>query len=301
MNDLSINQIPEISNAKQIVQINKGFSSDEKYLIHMFDDREKLFLRTFDLDQFESKKIEYSILKKMQDYEIACPKPIAIGKMKEKGYMVLSYIKGTDAEKEIVSLPYEEQFAIGFKAGKELRKMHQLTAPEYITSWYSRKVEKHEKYVKAYLICGVKIKNDEKIVKFIKDNIHLMKQRPNLFLHDDFHLGNLIVKDKKFAGVIDFDRFDWGDPYHEFLKIGIFSRRISTHFSIGQIKGYFDDKEPDEAFWRLYSLYLAMCVFSSVIWTLNTIPDDINNVLDRIYMLLEDHDYFSSMKPKWYE
>ncbi|TWT08596.1 aminoglycoside phosphotransferase family protein [Planococcus sp. CPCC 101016] len=267
----------------------------------MPDDNKKFFLRTFDLDQFESKNLEYAILKKMQDYEVACPKPIAIGKMKEKGYMVLSYLEGADAEKAILSLSYEDQFAIGFKAGKELRKMHQLTAPEYMASWYSRKVDKHEKYVKAYLLSGVKIKNDEKIMKFINDNIHLMKQRPNKFQHDDFHLGNLIVQNKKFAGVIDFDRYDWGDPYHEFLKIGMFSRGISTQFSIGQIKGYFDNAEPDETFWRLYSLYLAMCVFSSIIWTLNTIPDDMDNALKRIYMFLEDHDYFSQLTPKWYQ
>ncbi|MCE7792052.1 aminoglycoside phosphotransferase family protein [Salipaludibacillus sp. CUR1] len=40
-----------------------------------------------------------------------------------------------------------------------------------------------------------------------------MKQRPNLFQHDDFHLGNIIVNNKKFAGVIDFNRYDWGRSY----------------------------------------------------------------------------------------
>lgn len=92
-----------------------------------------------------------------------------------------------------------------------------------------------------------------------------------------------------------------GDPIHEFLKIGIFSRGVSIPFSIGQIRGYFNNNEPDEEFWRLYSLYLAMCVFSPVVWTLKAIPNNMNEMLDKVYMYLEDHDYFDRLKPKWFE
>lgn len=295
-----INQIPEIKNCKQIIQLKKGFSSDKKYVIHLSDTKEKLILRTFSLGQLEAKKHEYSILAKMQDIGAACPKPIAFGEGEEEGYMILSYIEGNDAENEILLSSKEEQYMIGFKAGMELQKMHQLAAPGHIDSWYVRKKEKHEKYMKAYAACGVKIKNDKKIIEFINDNLHLMKQRPNMFQHDDFHLSNLIIHNEQFAGVIDFDRCDWGDPIHEFLKIGIFSRAISIQFSIGQIDGYFNGAEPNEDFWRLYSLYLAMCVFSSVVWTLNTVPDDLNNALDKIDRVLKDHDYFNNVQPAWY-
>ncbi|EPY06294.1 hypothetical protein PAALTS15_16301 [Paenibacillus alvei TS-15] len=106
-----------------------------------------------------------------------------------------------------------------------------------------------------------------------------MRHRPNLFQHDDFHVGNLIIKDNQLSGVIDFNRFDWGDPIHEFLKVGMFSSEVRIPFSIGQIRGYHKDSEPDDLFWRLYSLYLAM---------------------DKIDRVLEDHDYFRLLKPKWY-
>lgn len=295
-----IKQIPEIRNCQKIIQINEGFSTDNKYLIYMPGSNDKLVLRTFNLEQFEVKKLECSILERMQCLDVACPKPIAIGQTKEMGYMIVTYIEGNDAGTDILKVSKEEQFSIGYRAGMELRKMHQLAAPKHIESWYIRKVEKHKRYMEAYLSCGVKIKQDEKIIEFIKANLHLMKQRPNVFQHDDFHLSNLILREKQFAGIIDFERYDWGDPIHEFLKIGIFSRGISTQFSSGQIKGYFNGAEPDEDFWRLYSLYLAMCVFSSVIWTLNTFPRDMDNALDKIYMFLDDHDYFSKVKPKWY-
>ncbi|GIN58270.1 aminoglycoside phosphotransferase [Lederbergia ruris] len=292
------NQIPLISNCREIIQIKKGASADGKYIINL--ENKKVLLRVFNHDEFNSKKMEYSILEKMQDYNVTCSQPISIGKVDNQGYIITTYIDGKDAEDELPLYTDQEQFNIGIEAGKELKKMHQYTAPNHVTSWYLRKMEKHKKYLDAYLTCEIKVKHDKKIMDFIEENIHLMKERPNIFQHDDFHVGNIIVNNKKFAGVIDFNRYDWGDPIHEFLKIGIFSRKVSIPFSIGQIKGYYNNIEPDEYFWRLYSLYLAMCVFSTVIWTIKTIPDNIDDMLDRVYMFLEDHDYFSKVKPKWY-
>lgn len=296
-----IKEIPLISNCKEVIEIKKGFSSDDKFLIHTKDDNKKLLLRVFNLEDLDPKRTEYAILEKMQEYQVTCSRPISIGEIENRGYMITSYIDGKDAEDEILKYTEQEQYNIGIEAGKELKKMHQMPAPDYISSWYSRKVEKHKKYIDAYLACEVKVKNDDKIMKFIDENIHLMKSRPNLFQHDDFHLGNIVVSNKKFAGVIDFNRYDWGDPIHEFLKIGIFTRGVSIPFSIGQIRGYFNNREPDEDFWRLYSLYLAMCVFSTVVWTLKTVPNNMNEMLEKVYMYLEDHDYFSRLKPKWYQ
>lgn len=301
MSEKLIRQIPLLNDCERIIQINKGYSSDEKFLVRPKEGSKQLLLRMFNVKELESKKKEYSILESMRDYQVTCSLPIAIGEVGNRGYMITSYIEGKDGEEVISKYSYQEQYWIGVEAGRELKKMHQLSAPNHMTSWYSRKIEKHQKYIEAYLVCGVRIKNDNKIISFIDENIHLMKGRPNLFQHDDFHLGNLIINNKKFAGVIDFNRYDWGDPIHEFLKIGIFSREVSIPFSIGQIRGYFDQKEPDENFWRLYSLYLAMCVFSTVAWTLKVIPNELDDMLAKVYRYLGDHDYFNRIKPKWYQ
>lgn len=295
-----VKQIPVLSKCKNVIQIQKGFSSNEKYIVYLDDGNKKLLLKTFKLEEYETKKKEYFILEKMQEYNVTCSQPIFMGKAGNRGYIITSYMEGKDAGEEIHKYSEQEQFDIGFEAGKELKKMHQFAAPSHVSSWHTRKEEKHKKYFDAYLTCGIKVENDQKIIDFIEENIHLMKDRPNLFQHDDYHVGNIIVNNKKFAGVIDFNRYDWGDPVHEFLKIGIFSREVSIPFSIGQIRGYFNNTDPDEYFWRLYSLYLAMCVFSTVIWTLKTFPDNLNDMLGKVYTFLEDHDYFSEVKPKWY-
>ena len=286
---------------KEIQKIDKGLSFEDKYLITTNLNEKKYFARIFALEQYEGKSNEFSILQAMKSYTNKSIEPIEIGKFKDRGYMVTTYLEGLDAEEMLPSLPESAQYQIGVDAGKELLKIHNFKAPEHLESWYERKRRKHQFYIHDYKLCGMKIDQDEKIMRFIDEHLHLMKDRPNLFQHDDFHPGNLIVKDGAFAGIIDFGRYDWGDPIHEFLKIGIFTRNISIPFSIGQIKGYFQDQEPDDEFWCLYSLYLAMCIFSTVVWSLKVIPDDIETMLKKINTILEDHNYFKKMKPSWYE
>ncbi len=292
-------QIPLLQDSC-IEQINKGYSSDKKYIVHLNNNR-KFLLRLFDLNEYELKLNEFSCLEKMRNFEVKCSRPIEIGKLSQVGYMLLSFIDGHDALEQFPNLSDREQFNIGYEAGKELKKIHLYIAPKHISPWHERKAKKHKKYLDEYFACGMRIKNDDYIIKFIEQNIKLIKERPNVFQHDDFHVGNIIINDKKLAGVVDFNRYDWGDPIHEFLKVGIFSREVSIPFSIGQIKGYHNNNEPDELFWRLYSLYLAMSVFSTVIWTLKVIPEDINEMLNKIYMFLEDHNYFNKIKPSWYK
>lgn len=130
------------------------------------------------------------------------------------------------------------------------------------------------------------------------NNLHYLKNRPNQFQHDDFHLENIILKDKKYVGVIDFDNYDWGDPFNDFVKIALASRVDSISFSVGQIDGYFANNIPED-FWRLYSIYSAMVIFSSVVWSIKKSPEQLDKFIERIHLILEDHKNFELLKPIW--
>nr|WP_312855482.1 hypothetical protein [Litoribacterium kuwaitense] len=84
MIDILKKQIPLIHHCKDMTKINKGFSSDEKYLIHMPGDNNNLLLRMFNIEELESKKMEYSILEKMQAFKINCSVPISFGEAGKK-------------------------------------------------------------------------------------------------------------------------------------------------------------------------------------------------------------------------
>ncbi|MEO4052979.1 aminoglycoside phosphotransferase family protein [Solibacillus sp. CAU 1738] len=296
-----LKEIVILKNHQQIIKINKGFSLEEKYIIALPDSAEKYLLRFFPVNQLEGKINELKILERMQNLNVKATRAVDAGEVAGKGYMITTFIEGEDGEEALPMLASSDQYQIGFEAGRELYKMHQLEAPNDIQSWYERKRTKHYRYIDSYKKCGIRFEQDEKIMEFIDQRINLMLERPNIFQHDDFHPSNLIIKNDRLAGIIDFGRYDYGDPIHEFLKVGMFTRNISIPFSIGQIKGYFNGEAPTENFWNLYSLYLAMSIFSSVVWILKVAENDIDNMLEKINVILKDHEYFNNTQPSWYE
>ncbi|MDF9482505.1 phosphotransferase [Bacillus cereus] len=290
-----------VKDAANIEEISKGFSPDKKYIITNANNEKYLF-RTGDIKEYERKKIEFQILNEMVKRNVQAQRPIEIGILEEEGvcYSIFSYLEGEDAKKLLPTYSPKEQYDIGIEAGKDLAKMHTYEAPNNILPWYERAMKKHSKYVEAYKTCGINIKNDDKIIKFIEENEIYLKNRPNRFQHDDFHLENIIVRDARYVGVVDFNGYDWGDPLHDFVKIALFARDISIPYSIGQIEGYFNGRIPEE-FWNLYAVYVGMTVFSSVVWTLLAAPHMLDDMLERLTIVLEDHNNFELSKPIWFQ
>jgi aminoglycoside phosphotransferase (APT) family kinase protein len=145
-------------------------------------------------------------------------------------YMILRYVKGDDASEALPSLSYDEQYQIGFEAGQELRLMHGLIAPNS-ESWYERRISKHNRQYEIYRNCGVKLPEENSIISFINQNLNCMHNRPNRFQHGDFHPSNIIIQNRSYAGVIDFNRYDWGDPYHDSLKSHISAKKSVFRFA----------------------------------------------------------------------
>lgn len=296
-----LHKIASLRTAVKMEHINKGFSEDEKYKVTL-KDGEQVLLRVAGINEYVRKKEEFHILKEFRKLDVRSPKPIEVGKLEEmdRCYLILSYIEGEDGYDALPQLTESEQYEIGKRAGRDLRNMHQHPAPEGIDSWYDTVMKKYYRYLEAYKTCGIKIKNDEYVLSFVEKNKGWLKSRPNMFQHDDFHPSNLIIKDKKYEGVIDFNRFDWGDPYHDFCKTGLFSREVSVPFCRGQIDGYFDEEEIPDDFWMGYALYMAMNVLSAIVWTTEMTEVLVNEMINRLNQVMEDHQNFELLVPKWF-
>ena len=73
-----------------------------------------------------------------------------------------------------------------------------------------------DKKINSLLTCDLTIPMQDKILKYYKDNIYLMKDRSQCLCHGDYHVGNMIVNNGK-IGIIDFDKYNF-----EFLYIRIY-------------------------------------------------------------------------------
>ena len=129
--------------------------------------------------------------------------------------------------------------------------------------------------------------------------MHLLKNRPQTCQHGDFHIGNLILAPGNTLGVIDFNRWDYGDPFEEFYKMMLFSRELSIPFAMGQINGYFENRVPNN-FFDLLALYLADVILFSVVWAIPFGTDEVKGMIKRAEMMLSDYDNFNTTTPKWF-
>jgi aminoglycoside phosphotransferase (APT) family kinase protein len=279
-------------------EIKTGFSTDKKYILKTATG--VFLLRLSGLDQAQNRKNEFEIIKKAYELGVKCNQPVTFAEMKEFEicYSCFQFIPGEDALTSLPKLSDNDAFNIGKDAGKDLKTLNRILPTQSVTPWEERKRTKHEMYTKEYKKSGYSFKGDREILNYITSEMDQMCDTKNVFQHDDFHVGNIIIHNHQYNGVIDFNRMDWGDYVHDFVKLGWFSRYTSEAFAHGQIAGYFGDVIPDY-FWRRYSLYMAMSIFSTIVWHQKYFPKLLSEMKKYLTMVLHDHDYFIRLKPKW--
>ncbi|MGE8034602.1 hypothetical protein [Lysinibacillus sp. NPDC093692] len=83
-------------------------------------------------------------------------------------------------------------------------------------------------------------------------------------------------------------------------NLSLFSKRHSVLFCIGQINVYFTES-PDDTFWRIYANYAAMNIVSMIVWTKKYDEQSFDDALERIHLILANHDYFNLVQPLRYK
>ena len=114
---------------QDIQPIKKGMSSDEKYFVTA-QNGEHFLLRLAEYKEFDRKKAEYELMKKLFHLNIPMPSPIDFGVCNNESsvYTLLSWIDGEEAEIAIPKLSKEKQYELGKESGTQIA----------ITSWTPR-------------------------------------------------------------------------------------------------------------------------------------------------------------------
>lgn len=285
---------------KVVRKIEKGWSFDQKYYIET-EDNEKLLMKVSDINSYESKRLEFEYMKKLYSLDVPMSRPIDFGIYKDNKhvYSLFSWIEGRDAETAIVNYSLSEQYNLGYNAGKILNIIHNTKAPDECEEWSTRYNKKIDGKIKNYNNCDIKIPMGHKMIDYINDNRYLLNDRPQSFHHGDYHLGNMVLSNDNKLSIIDFNRYDFGDPWEEFNRVP-FCARISPAFASGRIDGYFDSIVPDE-FFRLMALYISVNTISSVPWAIDYGDHEVKTMLTIANKVMT---WYSNMKnyiPSWYK
>lgn len=282
-------------------KISKGWSSDEKYKINTADGQ-TLLLRISDISAYEYKKKEFEIVQKYSKLGFAMSQPLDFGVCNEgkSCYMLLTFVEGRDLEEALPTLSEKEQYLLGRKAGEILKRIHSIPLDECDIPTQTKRERKLYQLSRYEESSHLRVENDENVIEFVKNNIDLIWKESPVYQHGDFHPGNLIYMPNGEIGVIDFNRWEVGDPYEEFYKLEGFGIEVSIPYSIGQIDAYFEGEIPMD-FWGALAVYCAHAALFSIKWAEKFGQKDVDGMIERCHRAFENYDKFNSVVPKWYD
>lgn len=279
------------------IPINKGWSDDKKYCVTATDET-KYLLRVSPAEQYERKKLEFEMMQQVESLGVPMCKPIEFGICEEGVYSIQSWIDGQDAEKIISTLSNTEAYKYGLEAGRILKLIHSIPAPADQQDWEVRFNKKIDRKIKCYNDCPIKHDGGDAFIEYINTNRHLLKNRPQVYQHGDYHIGNMMIDRNGQLNIIDFNRNDYGDPWEEFNRI-VWCAQSSPKFASGIVNGYFNGNVPIN-FWRLIALYIANNIISSIYWAIPFGQSEVDTMLNQSQEVLDWYDHMRNPIPKWY-
>lgn len=292
--------IPNHESFIKIEAINKGLSGDEKYYVETAQGQRYL-LRISNIESYERKKTMYDMMGRVASLGVYMSVPVDFGICNngKNVYQLLSWCDGETADIVLPKLSHDEQYMLGVKSGQNLRRIHSIPAPSGLEDWYYRFVRINDGRLRTFFSCGVHIDGSDAILAFYEENRHLLRGRPQCFIHGDYHNHNLLISANRDIMVVDWELIDslYGDPWSEFNRI--LNANLVPHFTTGQIHGYFDG-EPPEEFWRILALYLSTGALMLVSWAVYVEPSCLDECKQTASNIIHWFDGMRCSVPKWY-
>lgn len=212
------------------IAINQGWSDDKKYCV-TDKNYQRYFLRVCIKEKLNSKKFEFNMMQKIASLGVPMCKPIKLELSGNEVHSMYEWIEGKDARGTILTYSVKQQYTYGVETGRILQKIHSIPITGARGDWENFCNQKIDDKISKYKECPIQYENGQIFIEFLNANRELLKDRPRVFQHGDYHIGNFIIGENHEIFVIDFDRFDFGDPWEEFNRI-VWSAQVSTPFCI---------------------------------------------------------------------
>jgi len=264
MAGVNLRKIPKYDTFTSIEPILVGGSGEGKYCVTTADG-ERQFLR---VGVCGNSLRNHEMHLRAEALDIAIAKTVRFGLFPggRHYYWLLTWLEGSSAYDVLPALDTAGQFDLGVKSGRLLRKIHSLPVEEKmepLPDWLGRNIsyfysERGRKYKHRFALY-------DKVAAYIESNKNILRTRPQVFMHGDFGLSNLIVTPGGEVAPTDFSyNFrSYGDPCGE---ISNFCERGATApYMSGQFNGYFTGDIPGDFWWAylFFEAYTALIILST--------------------------------------
>ncbi|HEL9597863.1 TPA: phosphotransferase [Streptococcus suis] len=277
--------------------LTKGWSSDRKYKVQLEDGRLGL-LRIAERPAYEAKRLEFQLVENLFGLGLPVAEPLSFWADDLSVYTLYEWVEGQDMNDVASSLSDSVLYELGCQAGKFLRALHGLSIDQRQRDWNSFYQAKIDNKLAAYQAASHSYPNGQAMIDFVQANRHLLVGRPIAYHHGDFHTGNFLRGQDGRLKILDFDRYDIGDPWEEFNRL-IFTADLSPAFARGQVDTYFDGAIPEE-FWRLLVLYLTVNSLGALSWAEQVDPLQIPLMKEQADAIWTWYQGYSRLRPSWY-
>ena len=278
--------------------IDKGWSGDQKYCA-VTTDGTKYLLRISSIERLERKRREYEKMSELAQLGIPMCMSVEFGTCEEGAYSIQTWIDGEDAENMVMTMDSAEQYRYGLDAGRILAKIHTIPAPKDVPSWETRFNAKIDRKIAMYENCELKYeRGGDAFLGYLAQNRHLLAGRPQSYQHGDYHIGNMRIDNNGVLTIIDFEKWDVGDPWEEFNRI-VWSAQAAPAFASGMVEGYFDGNVPME-FWKLLALYISAGMIGSLPWAIPFGEKEVQVMRKQAAQVLQWYDGMKNVVPTWY-
>ncbi|HEL2422455.1 TPA: phosphotransferase [Streptococcus suis] len=277
--------------------LTKGWSTDQKYKVQLEDGRLGL-LRIAERPAYEAKRLEFQLVENLFGLGLPVAEPLSFWADDLSVYTLYEWMEGQDMNDLATSLSEQTLYELGCQSGKFLRTLHALPIDQSLRDWNSFYQAKIDNKLAAYQAASHSYPNGQAMIAFVQANRHLLEGRPIAYHHGDFHTGNFLRGQDGRLKILDFDRYDIGDPWEEFNRL-IFTADLSPAFARGQVDAYFDGAIPEE-FWKLMALYVTVNSLGALSWAEQVDSEQIPLMKLQAQKISEWYEYFNHHLPKWY-
>lgn len=277
--------------------LTKGWSTDQKYKVQLEDGRFGL-LRIAERPAYEAKRLEFQLVENLFGLGLPVAEPLSFWADDLSVYTLYEWVEGQDMNEVAYSLSDSDMYDLGCQSGQFLRNLHALPIDQSQRDWNSFYQAKIDSKLAAYQVASHSYPNGQAMIDFVQANRHLLEGRPIAYHHGDFHTGNFLLGRDGKLKILDFDRYDIGDPWEEFNRL-IFTADLSPAFARGQVDSYFDGAIPEE-FWRLMALYVTVNSLGALSWAEQVDPDQVPLMKEQADAVWTWYQGYSRLQPSWY-
>lgn len=293
--------IPGSESWIKLSEITSGDSADRKFYVKNCD-RERFFLRIADRSAYDRKKNEFEYMKTIRSFGIPVPDPVGFG-ICNKGrslYLQTRWIYGVPGPQKLTEVDRFYQYYFGTEVGLFLRYVHYCKIPPRRNCWADQQEARIGRILENYQSLRRKIPYDRKLFDLIQRCLPLMVNRPQVLLHGDFKIENIIMSYEYSLNLIDFDSWLYGDPMFDLANVLTSIHKFSHPYALGILDCYFAFRITDQEM-QLITCYAVLDLLERLIAAQKDTDETIGLIHEEARTLMKDFQGFKRIDPVWYK